>query len=220
MRTSENLNELAVALAKAQGEIEAAPKDSVNPHFKSKYADLSSLWSACRKPLSKNGLSVSQGFEPSGSASVRISTRLLHTSGQWIESDLDLLPKDPSPQAVGSCITYGRRYALGAIVGLVSDEDDDGNHASGHAPAKTARREPETFEIPFGSTTVAVPAKKAPTAVIYDNSVRSHQDKIVEILEKNKVDDSLHKKIGSRLNGRPFTDLRTVTDEVLKEIEQ
>ncbi len=130
MVTSQNINELAAALAKAQGEFSAAPKLSKNPHYKSNYADLASVWSVIRKPLSDNGLSVVQGAGKAKEGDgVAISTLLLHTSGQWIESVLTLNPSKDDPQGYGSAITYGRRYGLAAMVGVVADEDDDANGA-------------------------------------------------------------------------------------------
>ena len=129
MQTSESINELATALAKAQGEITGALKDSANPFFKSKYSDLASCWDACRTPLSKNGLSVVQPAEADDTG-VTVTTRLIHASGQWMQSSLRLIPKDHSPQAVGSTITYGRRYGLTAMIGI-AQIDDDGNAGSG-----------------------------------------------------------------------------------------
>jgi hypothetical protein len=126
---SEQINELAGALAKAQGKITGALKDSANPFFKSKYADLASVWDACRTALSENGLAVIQQTEADDSG-VFVITTLAHASGQWMRSRLRLNPKDDSPQAMGSAITYGRRYALAAAVG-VAQVDDDGNAASG-----------------------------------------------------------------------------------------
>lgn len=128
MTHSEQINELAAALAKAQGQIEGAKKDSTNPHFKSSYADLASVWDACRKALSSNGLSVAQGAE-SEDGRVGITTILMHASGQWMRSTLLMRPMKDDPQGIGSCVTYARRYALAAIVG-VAPEDDDGNAAS------------------------------------------------------------------------------------------
>src|SRR5262245_43637722 len=98
METSEQVNELAAALAKAQSEIKAAPKDRENPFYKSRYATLEAVWDACRGPLSSNGLSLVQGAS-SGPETVTITTLLLHTSGQWIKDSLALVPKDGSPQA-------------------------------------------------------------------------------------------------------------------------
>jgi len=131
MKTSEQINELAAALAKAQGKITGALKDSANPFFKSKYADLASCWDACRQALSENGLAVIQvpstSIEGTGTYLV---TTLTHSSGQWIQGSLIVAPKDDSPQAMGSALTYARRYALTAIVGI-AQVDDDGNAASG-----------------------------------------------------------------------------------------
>jgi hypothetical protein len=143
MRTSDSIEELATALAKAQGKIEAAPKDSANPFFKSHYADLASVWGACRIPLSENGLAIVQSAD-SQEGFVDITTRLIHSSGQWIEGTLRLIPTKSDPQGFGSAITYGRRYGLSAIVGIVADEDDDGNAASGPAANGKAKAKTET----------------------------------------------------------------------------
>ena len=131
MNKSESINELAAALAKAQSEMKGAVKDSNNPFFKSKYADLSSVWDACRAPLTKNGISVVQ--MPSAAEDViTVDTTLLHSSGQWISSSLYARPSKNDPQGIGSCITYLRRYSLSAMVGI-APEDDDGNAASGNS---------------------------------------------------------------------------------------
>lgn len=132
---SEQIGELAAALAIAQGKITGALKDSANPFFKSKYADLASVWDACRAALSENGLAVMQLTE-SDESGVFVTTTLAHSSGQWISSRLHLTPKDGTPQGMGSAITYGRRYALAAMVG-VAQVDDDGNAASGRAGVTT-----------------------------------------------------------------------------------
>lgn len=123
METSENIAELATALAKAQGVMGGALKDSANPFFKSKYADLESVWSACRKALSDNGLAVIQsnsGIE----GGIQVTTMLVHSSGQWVRDAMPLFPKDNSPQGAGSAITYGRRYALASMVGVYQTDDD------------------------------------------------------------------------------------------------
>lgn len=133
MQTSENITELAAAMSKAQGEITGALKDSANPFFKSKYADLASCWDACRAALSKNGLAVVQGPDSvtgTGDTATYLVTTLLHSSGQWMRSSLLVTPKDDTPQAMGSALTYARRYALTSMVGI-AQVDDDGNAASG-----------------------------------------------------------------------------------------
>ena len=147
METSENINEISSALAKAQGQIENAIKDSSNPFFKSKYADLTSVWAACRKQLSENGLSVIQSPEES-SHGISVVTMLCHSSGQWIRSNYSM-PCDSSkltPQVIGSAITYARRYALSAMVGIAPHDDDDGNEAS-KKPANNIEK-PNPFLTP------------------------------------------------------------------------
>lgn len=126
---SETISDLAAALAKAQGAMKGAAKDSENPHFRSRYADLASVWDACRDALSANGLSVAQVMDGDDPATVTVVTVLMHASGQWMSSRLTMRPVKPDPQGVGSAITYARRYALAAMVG-VAPEDDDGNAAS------------------------------------------------------------------------------------------
>lgn len=135
---SESINELAGALAKAQAGIRSAIKDSVNPHFGKKYADLASVWEACREQLSSNGLAVVQATATAPQGMVLVTT-LLHASGQWIDSEYPVTPVKNDPQALGSALTYARRYSLSSMVGVAPD-DDDGNDASAHdAPrGKTA----------------------------------------------------------------------------------
>ncbi len=128
MSQSENINELASALSKAQGEITAALEDKVNPHFKASYASLSSVWEACRSQLSKNGLAIIQTMQNEGEQLMLITT-LTHSSGQWIKSYLPISTVKATPQALGSAITYMRRYSLAAMVGVAPDEDDDANAA-------------------------------------------------------------------------------------------
>lgn len=148
MNTSESIDLLAAALAKAQGEMSPALKDSTNPHFKSKYADLASAWLAAQGPFSKNGLSVVQSFAPGDERTTLMYTRLIHISGQWIESLLIMYPIDQKPQTLGSCITYFRRYALMALLGIVPDDDDDGNLASRGDPSiPRPPQGPERFDM-------------------------------------------------------------------------
>lgn len=125
---SEQIDQLATALSIAQGKITGALKDSANPFFKSKYADLASVWDACREALSANGLAVIQTTRED-TEGVTVDTTLAHKSGQYIRGSLRMVPKDSTPQALGSCLTYARRYALAAIVG-VAQVDDDANAAS------------------------------------------------------------------------------------------
>ena len=123
MNTSPTIGALAAALAKAQADITGAVKDSANPFFKSKYADLESVWSACRKQLTSNGLSVIQTTQPTKQGLMLVTT-LAHSSGQWIRGYMPVLAKDASAQAQGSGLSYARRYALAALVGVYQTDDD------------------------------------------------------------------------------------------------
>ena len=138
MKSSESINELAAALAKAQGAMSAAPKLKTNPHFRSKYADLPALWDTAREHLARNGLALLQLSRPA-EGGVCFETVLTHSSGQWISDEGLFVPASkPDAQGMGSATTYARRYGMGAVLGLVSDEDDDGNGAS-KAAANDAR---------------------------------------------------------------------------------
>lgn len=130
MNQSQTIGALAAALAKAQGQILGARKDAANPFFKTKYADLASVWDACRAALSQNGLAVIQTTRPTTDCLTLITT-LAHASGEWISGELSMKPVKIDPQSAGSCLTYLRRYSLAAICGVApSDSDDDGNAAS------------------------------------------------------------------------------------------
>ena len=156
---------LAKALAKAQGEMRGAVKDSSNPHFKSAYADLASVWEACRAALSSNGLAVTQTTKASDGTTVTLVTTLLHESGQWLRGELTMRPMKPDAQGVGSCITYQRRYALAALVG-VAPEDDDGEGASG----RQTKPEPRPVSVRDD--------EKAQRAFEYANFMAAEIDKI------------------------------------------
>ena len=120
---SEQINELATALSKAQAEIMPALKDSANPFFKSKYADLESVWSACREPLTKQGLCVFQSVT-SIEGQLTLITTLAHGSGQYMRSIAPIITAKMDPQGIGSAISYFRRYSLAALVGVVQSDDD------------------------------------------------------------------------------------------------
>lgn len=168
---SADLKDLAAALAKAQAAIEGAKKDHVNPQFGSRYADLDSVWSACRGPLTDNGLSVSQWPGGEGTA-VTLSTMLLHSSGQWIKATASATAPKDNAQGVGSVITYLRRYALAAVAG-VTQEDDDGNAGSKQSAKRKERSDEEQAggtashpvkaeTLPRGHTAPASPAAPQP----------------------------------------------------------
>ena len=131
---SESINEIAKALALVQGMIKGAKKDTDNPYFKSKYADLASVWEAIREALAKNEISVIQPTLPSEKEEILLETVLMHSSGQWVSSITQIPVTKVDAQGYGSALTYARRYGLSAMVG-VAPEDDDGNAAANARPA-------------------------------------------------------------------------------------
>lgn len=135
MNRSENIGTLAKALAKAQGAIKPAAKGAENPFFKSSYADLPAIVKACKDELAKNDIAVIQSTKYEGET-LFLETILAHSSNEWVSGTYPIKPVKADPQGMGSAITYARRYALAAMVGVVAeDEDDDANAASGHAKA-------------------------------------------------------------------------------------
>lgn len=123
MQQSETIIELSKAMAKAQAEMGGAVKDSSNPFFKSSYADLTSVIKAIKEPFANNGLSFVQ-FPISAPDHIGVSTRLMHESGEWLESECFLPLVKNDPQSAGSTITYARRYALAAMCGIPAVDDD------------------------------------------------------------------------------------------------
>jgi hypothetical protein len=133
---------LYTALVKCQSQIKTALKDSKNPHFKSTYADLTSVMLACKDALAANDLAVLQLSRIHESGAPVLVTRIIHTSGEHIEGEFPLVCKDPNdPQKLGSAVTYARRYALSAALGITAD-DDDGQAAAGHTPAPKPQPKP------------------------------------------------------------------------------
>jgi hypothetical protein len=128
MNKSESIKNIAGALVDFQSSVSKVAKESNNPFFKSKYASLANILDTIQKPLSECGLAVSQF--PDGNA---LTTILLHAdSGEWMESSYVMpVAKQNDPQAMGSAMTYARRYALGSILNLNIDDDDDGEKAMG-----------------------------------------------------------------------------------------
>ena len=136
MQTSEKLAAFAEAFVGAQADMKGATKDAKNPHFRSDYATLASVIEAGRDALAKHGFCVLQGLS-SADAALVVTTRLLHKSGEWIEDSLAVPLAKHDAQGMGSAATYGRRYALAAMLGI-AQVDDDGNDATAKAPTRPA----------------------------------------------------------------------------------
>jgi hypothetical protein len=130
MKTSDTITKISSALVKAQGELNAVSKDGNNPHFRSKYATLQNIVESTRDTLRKHGLAVVQTFGETDGTYINLITTLLHESGEYISGTFTMRPSKADPQGLGSATTYARRYALSAVLGIVTDEDDDGNASS------------------------------------------------------------------------------------------
>lgn len=152
MNKSETIELLAQALLKAQTEFMTASKDAKNPFFKSKYATLNSVWEAVATALHNNGLVCIQPI-----VNNMVATTIIHTSGQFITSECPIVcAKQNDPQALGSAITYSRRYALASMLGVMTDDDDDAESAMVRkqpksAPKPAEKAEPASTEIPVGN---------------------------------------------------------------------
>ena len=133
MNLEHSTPELFTALAKMQGEVENATKGSVNPHFKSRYADLAEVLNTVRPVLAANGLSVVQSpsFED---GACHVTTTIAHSSGGYISGKMSCIPAKQDAQGIGAATTYLRRYSLAAVCG-VAQEDDDGQAAAHNKPA-------------------------------------------------------------------------------------
>lgn len=144
MKKSETLTEFSKAFAKTQQEMKQPLKDANNPFFKSKYVPLENVVEAITESASKNGLSFTQFPSSDEDGNVTVGTLVMHSSGEWIEYDpIKIKPVKNDPQSIGSAITYAKRYALSAIFGITSDQDDDGNEAT-----QTKKQQPKKVNDP------------------------------------------------------------------------
>lgn len=150
MRTSESITKISAALVKAQGELNAVHKDGNNPHFRSKYATLQNIVESTRDTLRKHGLAVVQTFNETDGTYVSLTTTLLHESGEYISGTISMRPTKNDPQSIGGCATYARRYSY-AIIGLVTDDDDDGNMASQPHTDRSLEARYRALEEKYGS---------------------------------------------------------------------
>jgi hypothetical protein len=136
--TSDSIDKIMPALVAIQAELEAVAIDSNNPHFKSRYASLSSVIDTARPVCTKHGVAILQ-FPRTDGDMVGVTTRLIHTSGQWVAGSASVRLTKGGPQDVGSIVTYMRRYTLTAMLCLSQDDDDDG----GNAGQKAAQASPQ-----------------------------------------------------------------------------
>lgn len=236
MEQSESVNELAAALALAQGEMMSAARTQINPAFRSSYADLASVWDACRMPLSKNGLAVVQTTEGMVDGNITITTTLLHSSGQWLRGCLTVPVRgrsvtqgraEPDAQAIGSAITYARRYALAAMVGIAPEDDDGAAASTKDTGGETPYKAPATKPPARGGPTMPPPPKQSPSpmveaAVVMGAEVESLGDDMAAWANEHRTQDQadeIRKLLGEhglsegwlRQNGFPFSREKPMT---------
>jgi hypothetical protein len=147
MKTSDNVDKIFPAFVAFQAEMPPVPKDSINPHFRNKYASLGAITEATRPVLAKHGLAYTQGMAIVDGVQVMF-TRIIHQSGQWMEDGgYALNPTKNDPQGMGSAVTYARRYTIGSTLGIITEDDDDGNRASEPAPVKKLAPVPKVEQL-------------------------------------------------------------------------
>ena len=197
MKTSESITKLAPALLAAQKAITFAVMDTLNPHFKKKYADLPSVIDAIKVPLNDVGIVFVQSASPSEPGYLAMTTRLIHESGEWIEDTATIpLPKS-DPQGYGSASTYARRYALAAITGLYQD-DDDGNSASRKEPPPNAKEQPPAAKKPMKETYKALDLRLACSTILSSPTVQK-AERFADIAFDRATTDAEKKEISAAL---------------------
>lgn len=222
---SPTLSNLATALSLAQAEMPMALKESTNPFFKSSYADLASCWNTAKPYLAKNNLAIIQ-IPTADNTKVSVTTILTHKTGEYISGTLTMVARENTPQAIGSCITYARRYALQSFIGLAA-EDDDGHKASnkdtmipqqysggsnGLQKAKEKTQEVKNLEAAEKMPEALSSALSKPKGFDPHNS--AHKKNITKMLTERSVDKEFWPAIMAKISGRPSSDLDIVIDEL------
>jgi hypothetical protein len=217
---SEQTNDLVSALVKASAEIKTAKKDAENPFFKSRYSDLPSIVEACKSALLKNNLVVTQSTTLVNGVTALVTT-LHHTSGQWIRGYYPVTAVKADPQAMGSAITYARRYALSAIVGVVSEDDDDGESAMGRSVYSAPKRngieyiEPVSRATTQGNSEEPIKASASADGLIDWKSVKIHFGKNKDMALGTLTPRSLSWWI-REWTPQPFKGKTSPQDEILR----
>ena len=205
LNKSESIANLVKALSALQGELKDADKNALNPHFKSKYADLSEVLGNLRPLLAKNQLALSQ-FPSFENGIVSVTSLLAHASGEWIESTASAPATKQDVQGVGSAITYLKRYSAAAIVGMASaDQDDDGNSVSIQkvenkpiVKQEVKDFRPQTVDAAKIETIIQGYAKALVIAGISEAQVNEKID-IARAVSKQKPFDAFSKEYGDKI---------------------
>lgn len=200
MNQTENINELVSALSKAQSKMKPATFNRINPHFKNRYADFTSCMDACRIPLSDNGLSIMQYCETINDK-LTLVTMLAHVSGQWIKSHFPLNPIKMDSQSIGSAMTYAKRYSLSAMLGIVSDEEEDDDGEAAHGRGRSALQ-----------------AKPSPVKPLDTSRISAAQAQEIESL-LSQVPADVAKGCMDWINQRGFKSINDITSDFCLEVK-
>lgn len=241
---SENCNEIYSALAKAQGAMTAASKDAKNPFFNSKYADLSSVFNACRAALSDNGICVLQTTHVNELDQTYLKTVLGHGSGQWISSEIKIDIPPPGSieidkygkekkvnimQALGSILTYQKRYQLSSIVGVAPAEDDDGNASNYSLPAQQYNNSQSAQNQDYRQPPKNNPPPPPPPPVLPPKIKMINNDQLIDLNEQlKKCDEQFKEKLSNLMKDREISDysqfserfFTTVMKSISKHLEE
>ena len=195
---SEQVNEIAAALAKAQGAISNPALDGINPHFKSKYSTLAAICNAGKAALSENGIAcVQKGIDCENG--VKIETIFYHSSGQWLSAGVVSVPADKfNAHGLGSALTYARRYALSMALGVAGEADDDGNSAVANPPKRpvsVAQTALEGVVVDWGM--VAKYVAPIQSAVMNEDD-STLQELMAELADDNDLKIAVWTKLNSR----------------------
>lgn len=197
MKKSENIGELALALSRAQGEIENVKKEAINPFFKSKYADLGSVLTEVRRVLSKYEIALVQGTS-FDEKSTFCDSMLIHSSNQWIESGLPLVLSKEDMQGLGSAISYARRYLASSMTG-VAQEDDDGNAATKRKELTPIKPDDPEYKEPDFDAIFGAPPESFETN--FDQiPLKPHEESIQKLKQQVEKSDHAHKWNTSKSN--------------------
>lgn len=176
---SPEIKDLFSALCKAQGAMKPVVFNKVNPYFKNKYADFTSCMESCREPLTSNGLAIMQYCETVGTQ-LMLVTMLVHVSGQWLKGFFPLIPVKMDSQSIGSAMTYAKRYSLSAMLGLVSEDDDDDAEAAQGRAQSAAKNQQMKPSVVAPKQVVVAPSipKISPSQAIVLNDIYQKLDQV------------------------------------------
>ncbi len=208
MERSKSIKELATALAKAQGDIGFAMKDTANPFFKSKYADLASVVGAIKESLAKYGLSFTQ-ISHDAEHAVCVETIILHASGEWISNGKLTVPVAKNDaQGFGSAMTYARRYSLSAAFG-VAPEEDDGNAATKAKPEPAKAVTKDVFDsLPIEEQEFLTGIAMDTIALLDDGRIED----AVKFIDGKRLDADEKTALWSRFNSQQRTAMKKAAE--------